>query len=171
MQGRNHLIALAMLALSASLVAACGGSSSSSGSTSAGSTAGQWTTPEQALDALKAAGFQCMKDSTKKPSIESGKDADGNELPNFKVIYCDDFGVTVAKAADVEQLDKDYCPKFTTEDWTGFQTRKTVGNDYFFIAAETWPEAAQPEDFAKAFNAKVETVAEYMDRIGCKPPA
>lgn len=137
-----------------------------------GSPASDWTSGEDVVDGLKAAGVPCLA-SANEPEVDRSASDRG-----IAFVQCDGFGVmlitdrnlygTVENCAGTEQLDWDQADK----------QRVIVGENFVITPVVTGTEAipafpaeASAEDLIDAFGGEEVSVTDWMTQQGCVRPA
>jgi hypothetical protein len=158
-----------LLLVTTSIVTGC----ASSSEPTAGSSVmpRSWATPQDVIDGVKAAGFDCTMPTsdpveqvlTKDPF--TGQDLGGNALvrcPDFQVMLAatgvdDGFALLVACQAVSDAVK-------TSAAWA---TKVLVGSNFVILPTDLtagWTAAARPADFAAAFDTTESTFGDQYDR-------
>lgn len=121
-----------------------------------------WSTPKEALDAVREAGFDCTPDETNfflRDPIRGTDRESGSDL------FCGGFTIALMSTEKDTTLPCVPIPEEEVES-TYWDEAITYGNGFVIFGQDgTFPATAQPEDFQKAFDGTVATVGELRAAI------
>jgi hypothetical protein len=153
---------------------------SSSGSSSAESSAsfdGAWSTADEVIASVGAAGFDCGFDKTKNLKQVLTEHPVTKKPLGGSLILCQGFQVLLQdNPADyTATLRKDCAAVTKTSLESPAMTRVVIVGDNYVISGtgpdQAFPAAAKSADLAKAFNGKEETLLAYYQKLCAGIPA
>jgi hypothetical protein len=147
------------------------GCSSSTGTSASSTAASGWSTPDEVLAGVKAAGFDCtLPSSDTQPQILTKDPFTGEDLGGHALIRCADFQVMLAK----DSVDDGFAtlvkcqtvPQSIREskEWT---VPVVEGDNFLVLPANLttgWAAGAEPKDLVEKLGGTESTFGEIYDR-------
>jgi hypothetical protein len=121
-----------------------------------------WSTPKEALDAVREAGFDCAPDETNSFLRDPIR---GTDRESGRDLFCGGFTIALMSTEKDANLPCAPIPEGEVESSYWDETI-TYGNGFVIFGTDgTFPATAQPEDFQKAFDGSVATAGDLRAAV------
>jgi len=166
-----HTIARTAATLLVAAAALSGCSSGTSASSSASAAPSGWSTPNDVISGVKAAGLSCtLPSSDTQPQVLTKDPFTGKDLGGHALVRCPDFQVMLAKGTVDEgfaAMVKCQTVPHSIRDSGEWKVPVIEGSNFLILPANLttgWAQTVQPKDVAGKLGGKESTFGTVYDR-------